>query len=126
MVVQGYCIVGYLIKNNFDSMNFDLDGAERLVETAKMTLTRDKLSKEVLTTVIKVVGILAGQSLMTLKTSQEFFLLVSESKLLTLIAGKFSGDKEVLLPMFECLVKFIHPSKGETPIKTTELLNTLT
>lgn len=70
VLAQAYSIIGYLLKNNFDSLNFDLRCSEKVIETAALTLLREKLERGVYSNILKVLGILAGQSLLTLKNSQ--------------------------------------------------------
>ena len=70
VLAQTYLIVGYLLKCNFDSLNFDLDCSEKFIIAAKSTLEKGSIEKGVYSNIIKVMGILAAQSLITLKNSQ--------------------------------------------------------
>jgi hypothetical protein len=100
-------------------LNFDLDCSEKFIDAAKVSLSKEKIDKTIYSNIIKVLGILAAQSLITLKNSQEFFVITAESKILTLLANKFIPEKDIALIFFECIVKFIHPLKGETPTKSS-------
>ena len=64
---QTYLIVGYLLKSNFDSVSFDLDFAERFVGVSRGVLEKGGVDAGVYSNLVKVLGILAGQSLITLR-----------------------------------------------------------
>lgn len=100
LIAQSYAVVGYLFKNNFNSLHFDLDCSESLIDTAKTTLEKEKIDKTVFSNIIKVIGILTNQALITLKNSYEFFTDVAEAKIISLIASKFIPEKEIALVLF--------------------------
>ena len=70
ILAQTYSIIGYLFKNNFDALNFDLDSSEKFIDITKNVLAKEKLDRGVYLNIIKVLGILGAQSLITLKNSQ--------------------------------------------------------
>ena len=90
---QTYLIVGYLLKSNFDSVSFDLDFAERFVGVSRGVLEKGGVDGRVYTNLVKVLGILAGQSLITLGNSQEFFEIASNSEILFSLTANFIPEK---------------------------------
>ena len=57
-----------------------------------------------------VVGTLAAQAL-SVVAPEEFYKLIAESKILTLIPKRITPESAAVA--FECIKKFVHPVKGE-------------
>jgi hypothetical protein len=66
---QVYNLMAYLLKNNFDTLQMDLEPAEEVVYCTQGVLMRDKVSQSTLINMLKCVGILANQAVLTLPSS---------------------------------------------------------
>lgn len=69
-MAQVFSLIAYLLKNNFDSLQVDLEPAEEIVYASSTVLAREKISGGVLINLLKCIGILANQAILTLNTSE--------------------------------------------------------
>lgn len=93
ILAQVFSLIAYLLKNNFDTLQIDPEPAEEIVYSSSTVLAREKLSGGLLINLLKCIGIMANQAIMTLHTSEGLLEIVNETKLLSLIAAKFQPDK---------------------------------
>lgn len=68
-LAQVFNLIAYLLKNNFDTLQIDLEPAEEIVYASSTVLAREKVSGGTLINLLKCIGILANQAIMTLHTS---------------------------------------------------------
>ena len=89
LLAQIYNLIAYLLKNNFDAVQVDHEPAESVVEYTQNVLQREKLAQPTLINLLKCVGILANQAVITLSNSEELLKMVLQSRLLSSIASKY-------------------------------------
>jgi hypothetical protein len=66
---QVYNLMAYLLKNNFDTLQMDLEPAEEVVYCTQGVLMRDKVSQSTLINMLKCVGILANKDVLNWPSS---------------------------------------------------------
>ena len=89
LLAQIYNLIAYLLKNNFDAVQVDHEPAESVVEYTQSILQREKLAQPTLINLLKCIGILANQAVITLANSEELLKMVLQTRLLTSIASKY-------------------------------------
>jgi len=91
LLAQIYNLIAYLLKNNFDAVQVDHEPAESIVEFTQSVLQREKLAQPTLINLLKCVGILANQTVLTLTKSEELLKMVLQNRLLSSIASKYQS-----------------------------------
>lgn len=126
LLAQVYNLIAYLLKSNFDAVQVDEEPAEQIVEFTQVYIQKEKIPQPTLINLLKCMGILGSQAVLTLANSEELLKMVLQGRLLSHIASKYQPEKEYTL-VLECLEKFIHPmpSKVTQPQPSIPKLQTL-
>jgi hypothetical protein len=109
-------MIGFLIKNNFDSVSVDFQTDQDILELCVREVQAAR-NPGCFGNALTILGTLASQAILTLNNSEEFFVKVEQQKILAAIAHAYepTPSRRIVL---ECIEKFIR--SNQCPITLTK------